>query len=88
MLQRFKDERNGRMVRKLEAAPVTLADGVPADYLHGRDEAMHGLGVGTMREMGSVVTGLFFPSLRNRDYTLAEKINLWRGKAAMGVSSM
>lgn len=88
MLQRFKDAGNSRMVRKLEAAPVTLENGVPLGYLRVRDEAMHGLGVGTMREMRSIVSGLFFPSLRNRDYTLAEKINLWRGKAAMGVSSM
>jgi pimeloyl-ACP methyl ester carboxylesterase len=88
MLQRFKHDRNITMVRKLEAAPVTLEGGVPAGYLRVRDEAMHRLGVGTMREMGSVVTGLFLPSLRNRDYTLAEKINLWRGVAAMGVSSM
>ncbi len=88
MLQRFKDDRNSSMVRKFEAAPVTLEDGVPLGYLRVRDEAMHRLGVGTMREMRSVVSGLFFPSLLNRDYTLAEKINLWRGKAAMGVSSM
>jgi len=88
MLQRFKNDRNASMVRKLEAAPVTLDGGVPAGYLRVRDEAMHGLGVGTIREMRSVVTGLFFPSLRNREYTLTEKINLWRGKAAMGVSSM
>lgn len=88
MLERFRHDGNTTMVRKLEAAPVTLDGGVPAGYLRVRDEAMHGLGVGTMREMGSVITGLFFPSLRNRDYTLTEKINLWRGKAAMGVSSM
>lgn len=88
LLQRFKHDRNSRMVRQLEAAPVTLAHGVPAGYLRVRDEAMHALGVGTMRTMRSVVTGLFVPSLRNRDYTLAEKVNLWRGKAAMGVSSM
>lgn len=88
MLQRFRDDRNARMVRKLEAAPVTLEGGVPDGYLRVRDEAMHALGVGTMREMRSVVTGLFLPSLRHPDYTLAEKINLWRAKAAMGVSSM
>jgi pimeloyl-ACP methyl ester carboxylesterase len=41
-----------------------------------------------MREMRSVFGGLFLPSLRNHDYTLAEKINIWRGKAATGVSSM
>ena len=88
MLGRCRAERRAALARKLEAAPVTLEGGVPPAYLRVRDEAMHALGVGTMREMRSVVTGLFLPSLRNRDYTLAEKINMWRGKAATGVSSM
>jgi pimeloyl-ACP methyl ester carboxylesterase len=88
MLGRCRTERRAALARKLEAAPVTLEDGVPPAYLRVRDEAMHALGVGTMRETRSVVTGLFLPSLRNRDYTLAEKINLWRGKAATGVSIM
>jgi pimeloyl-ACP methyl ester carboxylesterase len=88
MLGRCRTERRTALARKLEAAPVTLEDGVPPAYLRVRDEAMHALGVGTMREMRSVVTGLFLTSLRNRGYTLAEKISLWRGKAATGVSSM
>jgi pimeloyl-ACP methyl ester carboxylesterase len=88
MLGRCRTERRTALARKLEAAPVTLDGGVPPAYVRVRDEAMHALGVGTMREMRSVVTGLFLTSLRNRDYTLAEKINLWRGKAATGVSSM
>ena len=88
MLGRCRTEGRAALARKLEAAPVTLADGVPPAYLRVRDEAMHALGVGTLREMRSVVTGLFLRSLQNRDYTLAEKINLWRGKAATGVSAM
>jgi pimeloyl-ACP methyl ester carboxylesterase len=88
MLERCRAERRAALARKLEAAPVTLEDGVPQAYLRVRDEAMHALGVGTMREMRSVFGGLFLPSLRNPDYTLAEKINIWRGKAATGVSSM
>jgi len=88
MLGRCRTERRTALARKLEAAPVTLEDGVLPAYLRVRDEAMHALGVGTMREMRSVFTGLFLASLRNRDYTLAEKINFWRGKAASGVSSM
>ncbi len=88
MLGRCRAERRAALARKLEAAPVTLEGGVPAEYLRVRDEAMHALGVGTMREMRSVVTGLFLPSLQNPDYTLAEKINIWRGKASTGVSSM
>ena len=41
---------------------------------------MHTLGVGTTREMKSVVTGIFIPSWQFPEYTLGEKINLWRGK--------
>jgi len=33
-----------------------------------------------------VVTGLFIPSLLFNEYTLGEKINLWRGKIESGVS--
>ena len=88
MLERCRVQGRAALGRKLEAAPVTLEGGVPPAYLRVRDEAMHALGVGTMREARSVVTGLFLPSLQNRDYTLAEKINFWRGKAASGVSSM
>jgi len=88
MLERCRAERRGALARKLEAAPVTLEGGVPPAYLRVRDEAMHALGVGTMRKMRSVVTGVFLEFLRNRDYTLTEKITMWRGKAATGVSSM
>jgi pimeloyl-ACP methyl ester carboxylesterase len=35
--------------------------------------------------MNSIVTGVFLPSLTCRDYTLTEKINLWRAKARAGV---
>ena len=36
--------------------------------------------------MKSVLSGIFLPSLTNREYTLGEKINLWRGKIRAGVS--
>ncbi|MBP1779520.1 MAG: putative hydrolase or acyltransferase of alpha/beta superfamily [candidate division NC10 bacterium] len=88
MLERCRVQGRAALGRKLEAAPVTLEGGVPPAYLRVRDEAMHVLGVGTMREMRSVLTGLFLLSLRNPDYTLAEKISMWRAKAAMGVSSI
>lgn len=86
MLQKFKENGNSRMVRKLEAAPVTMTGGAPDAYLALRDGAMHPLGIGTMHDMKSVFTGLFIPSLQFREYTLGEKINLWRGKASSGVS--
>ena len=86
MLQQFKENGNTKMVRKLEAAPVTMTDGTPDAYLALRDEAMHSLGIGTTHDMNSVISGIFFPSLTFREYTLLEKINMWRGKSQSGVS--
>ena len=42
---------------------------------------MHDLGVGTTRKMRSVITGIFFPSLRCKTYTVKERLNIWKGKA-------
>jgi len=44
--------------------------------------------VGTMHDMRSLMTGIFLSSLQFRQYTLGEKINLWRGKIHSGVSSV
>jgi len=86
MLRRFQETGDGRMVRKLEAAPVTMTDGTPKAYLAVRDRAMHRLGVGTTHGMKSVLGGIFWPSLRSPQYTPGEKIKIWRGKRSSGVS--
>ena len=86
MLKEFKENGNTKMVRKLEAAPVTTTDDVPDSYLALRDGAMHSLGIGTTHDMKSVISGIFLPSLTFREYTLMEKVNLWRGKSQTGVS--
>jgi pimeloyl-ACP methyl ester carboxylesterase len=88
MLKQFQENGNTKMARKLEAAPVTMTDGTPDAYLALRDEAMHSLGIGTTHDMDSVITGIFLPSLTSRDYTLLEKVNMWRGKSRSGVSSL
>lgn len=83
MLKGYRDAGNRKMVKKLEASPIT--DKIPFEYLKLRDKAMHGIGVGTTREMRSIITGVFLPSLTCRDYTFSEKINFWRAKAQAGV---
>jgi pimeloyl-ACP methyl ester carboxylesterase len=88
MLERFKETGNRRMVRKLQAAPVTMTAGTPDRYLALRDRAMHLLGVGTTHEMRSVLSGVIWPSLRSPHYTLGEKVRLWRGKYSSGVSAL
>jgi pimeloyl-ACP methyl ester carboxylesterase len=88
MLEQFKVNGDSEMVRKLEASPVTIEGGLPDAYLALRDGAMHSLGIGTMRDMKSVISGIFLPSLTFREYSLSDKINLWRGKIRTGVSVM
>ena len=79
-LEWYKDNGDLGMVRKLEAAPPTMTVPLPPAYEALRDAYMHGAGIGTTRDMKSVITGLFLPSFQFREYTLAEKVNLWRGK--------
>jgi pimeloyl-ACP methyl ester carboxylesterase len=88
MLERFKQAGNGRMVRKLAAAPVTTTAGTPKGYLAVRDRAMHSLGVGTTHDMTSVLRGVLWPSLVSPHYTPGEKIRLWRGKRSGGVAAL
>jgi len=79
-LEYYKQNGDADMVKKLEAAPPTMTVPLLANYEALRDAYMHGAGIGTIREMDSVVTGIFLPSWQFREYTLGEKINLWRGK--------
>jgi pimeloyl-ACP methyl ester carboxylesterase len=76
------------MVARLEAAPVSESGGLPPAYLALRDDAMHPLGVGTTRDMRWYKSGLLLRSLLFREYTLGEKLNLWRAKASSGVSAL
>lgn len=83
MRDQFTARGDAKMLARLDAAPV-----FSGAYYRLRDQAMHRLGVGTTRAMRSVVRGIFLPSLQCREYTLSEKIRLWRGKRASGVSSL
>ena len=82
MVSEYQKNGDTRMVRRLKAAPVTLKDGPPKSYLSLRDVAMHGLGIGTMHDMKSVLTGLVLRSFLCRQYTLREKLNMWRAKTS------
>lgn len=80
MLEQYRALGNRKMVKKLEAGVPSLSGPLPASYDAIRDDAMHGLGIGTTRDMKSIVTGVFVESWLSRDYTLGEKVNYWRGK--------
>ena len=79
-LEYYRQSGDTNMVEKLEAAPPTTTVPLPAGYDALRDAYMHGAGIGTTRDMNSVITDIFLPSWQFREYTLREKVNLWRGK--------
>jgi pimeloyl-ACP methyl ester carboxylesterase len=81
MLKRFKQKGDTKMVRRLERAPVTATGGTPDGYLALRDKGMHSLGIGTTHDMKSVISGIFIRSWLASEYSLREKINLWRGRS-------
>jgi len=79
-LAHFRDSGDKRMLRRLQAAPPSASAPLPSSYMALRDAYMHKAGIGTTRDMDSVITGIFLPSLRFSEYSVMERVNLWRGK--------
>lgn len=80
MIEAYRVRGDDAMVRRLAAAEVSMEAGTSPAWMRLRDAAMHRIGAGHMRDMRSVITGIFLPMWRVRAYTLPEKINIWRGK--------
>lgn len=80
LLDLYRARGDAARVRRIEAAPVSLAEGASARWMRIRDTAMHRAGVGHTHAMRSVISGIFLPVWRVRAYTLNDKINVWRGK--------
>ena len=81
MLTQYQNQANQKMIDQFSRYPILDSEEALDLYLNSglRDKAMHELGIGTTHDMRSVVTGLFFPSLRCLDYTQAERIQIWQG---------
>ncbi len=80
LLGAYRARGDAAMVRRLEASPVSMKDGLSPAWMRLRDAAMHKAGVGQARDINSVITGIFLPVWWVRTYTVADKINVWRGK--------
>jgi len=82
MIEQFTAQGNTKAVEKLRQYPVPESDSYIIPFYKSlvRDESMHELGIGTMRTMTSVFTGVFIPVWMCKAYTLKEKINIWKSK--------
>jgi pimeloyl-ACP methyl ester carboxylesterase len=79
MVKQFTMLGDKKMLQKFEKYPVTEIN--TPSYQFMRDAPMHKLGVGTTHLMKSVISGVFWPVMLNKEYTPGEKINIWRGKS-------
>lgn len=77
MLEQYQAAGETKKVETLRAYPIPENPTLAADWFKTpeRDTFMHELGIGTTRDMKDVYTGIFFPFLGTREYTLAEKYN-------------
>jgi len=71
------------MVRKLQEYPISESDSYVTPFFKSpvRDQSMHELGIGTMRNMRSIFRGVFIPVMACKAYTFKEKANIWISKA-------
>lgn len=83
MLEEYQKRGDRKMVRKLQSYAVLESDDVVLAFFSTllRDQAMHKMGIGTMRRMTSIITGVFIPVLCCRAYSLRERIAIWQAKA-------
>lgn len=82
MKEQYERMGNEKMIAQFEECSIRESEDAYERYFSSslRDKAMHDLGVGTTRDMKSVITGIFLPSLRCKAYTWKERINIWKGK--------
>ncbi len=80
MLGEYEAQGDSQMVKRLQACLSAMTMPLPAAYDRMRNDAMHGVGIITTRDMKSVEAGIFFPSWFSKKLTFGDKISLWRGK--------
>lgn len=84
MREDYLKNNKDKMVKEFDNYPIENNEQAYLEYFRSglRDKAMHELGIGTTRKMDSVISGIFLPSLKIKEYTQVERINIWKGKAA------
>lgn len=82
ILEQYIAAENTSMVEKLQKYPLLESDDALRSFFASmmRDKVMHELGIGTMRDMKSAITGILLPAMACKAYTLVEKVNIWRAK--------
>jgi len=88
MLKEYERMGNFKMLTKLKKIKIDESSKIPKEYYKIRDIAMHKIGIGTMHTMKNIFKDIFLESLLFPEYSLSEKIGLWKGKAKSGISRL
>lgn len=82
MCERFSSEGNKKMLSQLSKYPLHEDDKFILPFFNSvlRDKSMHPLGIGTMHEMKSIMSGVFYPVWACRAYSFGEKFRIWYSK--------
>lgn len=82
MVDSYSSSGNRKMAAKFREYPIIEDEAYLLPFFNSvlRDKSMHELGIGTMRNMNSIMTGVFYPVWLCRAYTIREKFNIWRSK--------
>ncbi|NVO20694.1 MAG: alpha/beta hydrolase [Bacteroidetes bacterium] len=82
MMDQYKAAGNEKAIEKLLKYPVLKSDDALVPFFKSlvRDQSMHELGIGTMRNMRSVLKDVFIPVWTCKAYTIREKFNIWKSK--------
>lgn len=82
MINQYTSKGNKKMLSEFKKYPILENDSLLLPFFNSvlRDKSMHALGIGTMHNMKSILTGVFFPVWTCRAYTIREKFNIWYSK--------
>lgn len=82
MEEKYTETGNISTLSELKKFPILQSDTSYTYFYKSliRDKSMHELGIGTMRNMKSVLWGVFIPVWMCHAYTIREKMNIWHSK--------
>lgn len=82
MVDRYSSAGNKKAAAKFREYPILEDEAYMLPFFNSvlRDKSMHQLGIGTMRNMNSIMTGVFIPVWMCKAYTVREKVGIWRSK--------
>ena len=82
IMEQYTTMGNSKSLAKLKKYSIPDTDSSFAHFYQSpmRDQAMHELGIGTMRNMKSIFTGVFLPVWTCKAFSVKEKMNIWISK--------